>query len=952
LNDRQLACTPRLEVRARTDDAAQFAAELRVRVQRLRKRLSVGTGPDSARVLLGYLVSEVLFLSGRRHDRQLSRSAALSLLGTESRVLATALGHYDWGRHAGSFPVFERVPRPNELDAISAWIPGTPARGSPRLLALIGFSGIGKSTLAASFAELAAQRYERIIWFDASSEDSLKEQVSRLLGLGGKESHADVSAALREHIGRSAESWLVVFDNAANAQQVAPWICPNAHLDVIATSTSTGSWSAWRRLEVLPMDHGDALEMVRVRLGLRELSASDTERATTLVSALDHWPLAIELACSFLVQSGRRLSITQEYLALVRERVIDDEDLTPAGYRSHKTLLRAIEVALDRVAETGSARYPQFPSPTDVLDALAYLPPRQAPSRLAAAAALLRRAVFHAERPTNGQFELWLDDALRHLSRSSLVHVESAPTLGQCTRMNSIVADVILKRQPAETSAQLMDCLQMVVGEALPNALDAEDFRYANGILSSCNAIVSTAMARSHLTRHGLITLGNMANIASLVGDHRRALMLFETELKELGESDRSSVLQAKIHCSILACQLALDVEAPVISRSVEAAVSACERAAAADDLNGQAIAVPMSQIVSVLDTLEAVNSLGESTTASDWKRRLSVLGFVPSEDPLHALHVKLSQPENDDAATLASMLERLANVTGVRERLQLQFAIAEATALTRDFERAGDLFAIAIRDAQDLGLGLGMGWVDILNAWRGVALALLSGDTDPALLAFGALFESLVGEHAPSSDHDRAEMAVILLALCCQTGPAPVVEERLRHVDQLVQTATLRAKEVSALSSLERGSRAVVRLRQSVGWASIVGLTAWRRIGSRDQSSLFLAAPVAEDWEDMGAVFAQGRWILAESGVGLHVLRPFDRLIWGFGTEEGWLGDGMSPAISGAARLRHLIMTELAPPTLVSLITGTSGSVDGPWELLARDKLVGVTEVVDLTAT
>lgn len=165
---------------ARDDD--EIREELRNSLRVIRNRTNQGLGDQSAGLLTGYLLAEILDraadVSGGRAAFSLDELRKLVLV--DAQTLAQSIGTRDWGTIAGRLPAVPDVRRPGLIDPLLAAFPATKARQTRRAT-LVGPSGIGKSSTAALYIAERADAYDFIGWIDCETPSSTLASFLRVL---------------------------------------------------------------------------------------------------------------------------------------------------------------------------------------------------------------------------------------------------------------------------------------------------------------------------------------------------------------------------------------------------------------------------------------------------------------------------------------------------------------------------------------------------------------------------------------------------------------------------------------------------------------------------------------------------------------------------------------------------------------------------------------------------
>lgn len=193
-----------------------------------------------------------------------------------------------------------------------------------RRVVLTGTGGVGKSQAAIQYAHEHKVEYGAILWIHADGVSKLDDGFGALaeqLGLDQQRARAEIRHWLSQQ-----ERWLLIFDNATTAEELAPFLPDTDRGHVLITSRST-DWSsiAATPLKVAKLGKDDSAAFL-----LKRTERNEPAAARDLAEELDGLPLALELAGAYIAKHGTIAT----YLKLYREH---RQDLLvrggrPAGY--------------------------------------------------------------------------------------------------------------------------------------------------------------------------------------------------------------------------------------------------------------------------------------------------------------------------------------------------------------------------------------------------------------------------------------------------------------------------------------------------------------------------------------------------------------------------------------------------------------------------------------------
>jgi len=236
-------------------------------------------------------------------------------------------------------------------------------RPGPRVVALCGLGGAGKTSVAVEYAHRCLAEVGVCWQFAAEDATVLAAEFAVLAAeLGARAADGrDPVAAVHAVLARSAAGWLVVFDNVPDLASVEPYLPPAGPGQVLIT-TQSQYWPPGWAVQVPVLDPDVAARFLVNRTG-----DADQDAAVELAGELGGLPLALEQAAAYMQATGTPMA---RYLGLFRDR---QADLLArgeaAGHREHvaATLgLALTRLGQDAPAAAGLARLLAFLAPEPV----------------------------------------------------------------------------------------------------------------------------------------------------------------------------------------------------------------------------------------------------------------------------------------------------------------------------------------------------------------------------------------------------------------------------------------------------------------------------------------------------------------------------------------------------------------------------------------------------------
>jgi tetratricopeptide (TPR) repeat protein len=568
--------------------------------------------------------------------------------------------------------------RDQEMAAIAAALqppsPPSPASGGGlgfgAVATLHGMRGVGKTTLAASYAERHRDDYRATWWIRAQTEAGMRADLValgvRLAWVGTDEKEEPALAAVMERLRHEGEGILLIFDNATDANALKPYLPRGGGAQVLVTSNA----QAWRgvavpvEIRVWPKSVG--ADYLLARTGRRGEQSDMGERgaAEALSEALGGLPLAHEQAAAYCERLEKSLADYHKRFAAAPARLLDDDRDAPAEYHDRLTVAKTFALAIDEAAKLHPAVEP-------LIAHAALLAPEPIPLFLFTQA----REKF-GERLAEALDEESLDEVVAALrafaliDRETIVDERDPAIRTEAIRLHRLVRQVATERRVGDAREQA----QRALVEALAATYPQED-RYDRKSYGP-----KTWPAARRLDAHALAMVGGdaeplagaEARVSSLLGglaSYRHHVLAAYAEARPLYE--RALAIRAKV--------LGPDHPDTVASLN-DLAVLLADQAdyGRARELHERALAIREKELgPEHPDTAESLNNL-----AFLLRRQGDYAGARPLLERALAIDEKVFGPEHQSTATglnnLALLLQDQDDFAGARPLCERALAIYE----------------------------------------------------------------------------------------------------------------------------------------------------------------------------------------------------------------------------------------------------------------------------------
>jgi tetratricopeptide (TPR) repeat protein len=273
----------------------------------------------------------------------------------------------------------------SRVPAVTGWFTGRDdllaglaetAAGETRVLTqtVNGMGGVGKTTLAAAFAEAQRHMLDVVWWVRAEEPATLTVDLAELadrVGLPGAWDDPTLRAdGVRAWLEETSRSWLVVFDNARDVASVERWRPKRGAGMVLVTSRSRDFDRVGDVMDVAVFPPTVAVRFLRERVAVRNPAAAAEPAVATVVERLGGLPLALEQAASWVARAPHRRFA--RYVELFDDASQDPfpEGTRPIGYEA--TGWTTWRVSID-------AATTEAPLAAKVMGALGYVAPDELP---------------------------------------------------------------------------------------------------------------------------------------------------------------------------------------------------------------------------------------------------------------------------------------------------------------------------------------------------------------------------------------------------------------------------------------------------------------------------------------------------------------------------------------------------------------------------------------------
>jgi tetratricopeptide (TPR) repeat protein len=351
--------------------------------------------------------------------------------------------------------------RENALAAIATAL--SRYEGRVAITALHGLRGVGKTTLAAAYAERQRGDYRATWWIRAQTEATMRADLTglgvRLKWVAPDEKEEPALAAVMERLRLEGSGILLIYDNAIDADALRPYLPRGGAVRVLVTSNA----HTWRGVA----------EPVEIRLWPKEIGADyliartgrTAERAAdeALSVALGGLPLAHEQAAAYCERLDMPLAEYRQRFEATPAKFLDDERHAPAAYHDGLTVAKTFALAIDKAAHL-------HPGAEPLIVYAALLAPEPIPLYLFSEAREKLGEPLATALAGDGLIEaIAALRAFALVDREKIVDERDSAITTDCIRLHRLVRQVAPTRRGDETLAGAHRMLVEALSSIYPN---------------------------------------------------------------------------------------------------------------------------------------------------------------------------------------------------------------------------------------------------------------------------------------------------------------------------------------------------------------------------------------------------------------------------------------------------------------------------------------------------
>jgi tetratricopeptide (TPR) repeat protein len=351
------------------------------------------------------------------------------------------------------------VGRDESLAAIETAMKGK--RGRVAITALHGLRGVGKTVLAAAYADAHRDDYRATWWIRAQTESTMRADIValgiRLGWVAADDKEEPALAVVMERLRHEGEGILLIFDDAIDAQALKPYLPLGGVARVLITSNARDWRSVSEPVEIRVWPTNVGADFLIARTG----RSGERSQAEALSKALGGLPLAHEQAAAYCDRLDISLAEYRKRFEAMPMRLLDDTRHAPLEHDG-VTVAKSFALAIEEAAKLNRTAEP-------LVVHAALLAPEPIPLFLFAEGREKLGASLAESLADDG-----LDESIAALRTFALIDRESImderdPSITtDCIRLHRLVREVAAARPEADARAKLRCTLAAAMAAVYP----------------------------------------------------------------------------------------------------------------------------------------------------------------------------------------------------------------------------------------------------------------------------------------------------------------------------------------------------------------------------------------------------------------------------------------------------------------------------------------------------
>lgn len=311
------------------------------------------------------------------------------------------------------------------------------AQMSPRIQALSGLAGVGKTQVAVEYAYRHESRYQAVLWVHADSAETLASSfvaLAETLDLPEKNEANQplITKAVKQWLQRNSR-WLLLVDNLEDVSLLQDLV-PSPHAGhIIGTTRSRRTGQIAHRIDLSPLQNNDGGLLLLRRTNvlppgatLQDVSEEQRLLAKTISQEVGGLPLALDQAGAYIEETGRGFA---EYVGLYQNYAFSLLQRRGTAERDHpSSVVTTFSLSFARMRERNMAA-------VELLELCAFLQPDAIPEDMLIDGAAALSPVLQAVMSNPMEFDRALEDMLKF----SLVQREPSRTVLLVHRLVQVV---------------------------------------------------------------------------------------------------------------------------------------------------------------------------------------------------------------------------------------------------------------------------------------------------------------------------------------------------------------------------------------------------------------------------------------------------------------------------------------------------------------------------------